>query len=95
MTAFPGPCFSALCGVCVPLNLYAARRRSELPLSAQEVHRTRTSAMTWAGSAGIGLLSALIAKALPPPRTPFAGSCYALLGIWIPLFGRRRLRAAP
>lgn len=51
--------------------------------------------MTWAGSAGIGLLSALIAKALPPPRTPFAGSCYALLGIWIPLFGRRRLRAAP
>jgi hypothetical protein len=90
MFVFLGLGFVALCAVFVMLNGYAARRRSELRLSAGELYSTRTAAGVWAGSALIGLLSVLIALIVPPPWVPYSGFVYLLLGLWIPLFARGR-----
>ena len=89
---FMGLCFAALCGVFMLLNLYALRRRKEILLTGHEAMRTKHSAITWAGSAVIALLSVLAAMLLPEPWIPFAGFTYALLGVWIPISERRGFR---
>lgn len=92
MFVFLGLGFAALCTVFLLLNLYAARRQSELRLSSGELYSTRTAAGTWAGSASIGLLSGFAALTVPPSWLPFCGFLYLLLGLWIPLFARWRAK---
>lgn len=95
MFVFLGACFASLCLVFAWFNLYAIQRRRELLLSPRETYSTKTAALTWAGSAAIGVASVAAALSLPPPWTPFAGFCYALLGAWIPLFAAYRTSGRP
>lgn len=95
MFVFLGACVSSLCLVFAWFNLYAFKRRRELLLSPRETYSTKTAALTWTGSAAIGAASIGAALSLPPPWTPFAGFCYALLGVWIPLFAAYRARRRP
>ena len=92
---FLGAGFASLCAVFALFYAYAARQRVALRLDPAELHATRTAAVTWAGSAAVGLVSAAAAVALPGPWTPFAGFAYVLVGLWISAFARWRARGGP
>lgn len=95
MFIFLGAGFTALCAVFALLYAYAARRHEALRLDPGERYATQTAALTWAGSAVVGVVSALAAVALPGPWTPFAGFAYLGVGVWISAFSRWRARARP
>lgn len=84
MFVFLGSGFTTLCVVFVTLYRYAIRRRSELRLNEFEIHESATFALTWAGSAAIGVLSIVLALTLPDRLLPFAGFAYVLVGGWVP-----------
>lgn len=95
MFVFMGTCFAVLCGVFALFYAWAGRRAEPLRLSDAERFDTRSARVTWTGSALVGLLSAGLAVALPPPWTPFAGFAYGLLGVWVPVFNNWRWRRRP
>jgi hypothetical protein len=86
MFVFLGTGFIALCLVFAAMYYYAFACRRVLRLNEYEQHGTASSAMVWAGSAGIGLLSIILALSLPDRMMPLAGFAYFLLGAWVPGF---------
>lgn len=69
------------------LNLHAWRQRDDLQLSPAECIGTRVEIGTWGILFIAGLLSTVLAAALPD-AFPIAGWAYAPLGIVIPLYQR-------
>lgn len=80
--------FIAMSSAIVLLNLHAWRKRDVLQLDETERHATRSEVGAWSILTGAGVVSTLIAGAFPH-AIPTAGWAYALLGIVMPLYGRR------
>lgn len=86
--------FIAMSSAITLLNLHAWRKRDVLELDAVERQATRFELGAWTILISAGVLSTTIAAAFPH-AIPTAGWAYALLGIVMPLYGRRaRMRAA-
>ncbi len=92
MFVFIGIGFATLCLVFKLLYARARRRADELRLSGAERYRARTVEILWLGCALLGLPAIAAALAAPDGLVPFSGFVYALIGIWIPWFSRRRDR---
>ena len=85
MFIFLGIGFIALCLVFVQMYRYAARLKIELLLNEYELFESRTLAVMWSGAAGIGLISVILALALPRPLVPYSIVAFLLLAAWFPL----------
>jgi hypothetical protein len=85
--------FAAVFGILALLYWNADRKRGALELDARETLLTEHSLYENLGVAGIGLLSALIAHALPIARSGLAGFIYFLIPVYATgcgmYFGRR------
>jgi len=78
------------------LTWHAWRQRDALELNEVECELTRISITSWLIMAGVGTASIVISLLAPPHWYGAPGWAYAMLGIIMPLFGRRagrRLRA--
>jgi len=95
MFIFLGLGFIALCLVFVQMYRYAARLKLELLLNEHELFESRNRAVVWSGAAGIGLVSVILAIALPKQLVPYSGFTYAFLGGWFPLARLWRNSSAP
>ena len=95
MFVFLGLGFIALCLVFVQMYRYAASLRVELLLNKYEHFESQTLAIMWAGAAGIGLISVILATTLPTPLVPYSGFAFSLLAAWFPLARLWRNRSAP
>ncbi len=95
MFVFLGCGFVAFCVVFLLMYRHAIVRKNELRLNEFEIYKTQTSALIWSGSAVIGVISIVFALTFPLQLMPFAGFGYALMGIWIPLAVRYRVRTQP
>lgn len=84
-----GAGFCAMCGSLLLLNLHAWRQRDALSLDALERFDTRSEIVAWAMVGGAGVLSVLVALLVPARWAGLPGWCYALLGVVMPLYGRR------
>lgn len=88
--------FIALAVEIVLLNLRAWRLRRALRLNALERALTRTELIGWCLPVGVGLLSLIFALTLPPKHIGWAGWCYFLMSLVIPLYRitqKKKLRA--
>lgn len=85
--------FIAMSSAIALLNLHAWRRRAVLELDLAERQATRAELGAWTILIGTGVLSTIIAAAFPH-AIPTAGWAYALLGVLMPLYGRRARRRA-
>lgn len=85
MFVFLGLGFIALCLVFVQMYRYAARLKVELLLNRHEYFESQTLAIMWVGAACIGLISVILATALPSELVPYSGFAFSLLGVWFPL----------
>jgi len=85
--------FIAMSSAIALLNLHAWRRRDVLELDMVERQATRAELGAWTILIAAGVLSTIIAAAFPH-AIPTAGWAYALLGIVMPLYGRRARRRA-
>jgi uncharacterized membrane protein len=74
------------------MGAHALRLRDELELNEVEVVMTRGLIGTHAIQASVGVLSAVLALALPDPVQGTAGFAYMLLPIIHPIFGRIEAR---
>ncbi len=82
--------FAGIFALFLLLHLHAYYRREELELNDVEVHDTRSAMILYAAYVGIGLVSTLIAVALPPRMIGWAGWTYFLLGPVSGFIGARR-----
>ncbi|MEZ5331103.1 MAG: TMEM175 family protein [Thermoanaerobaculia bacterium] len=87
-----GAGFCAMCATLVLLNLHAWRRRDELGLDPVERFDTRAEIAAWTLVGSAGLLSIAVALFVPARWAGLPGWCYSLLGIVMPLVGRRNSR---
>lgn len=87
-----GAGFCAMCATLVLLNLHAWHRRRELGLNALERFDTRAEIVAWTLVGAAGLLSIAVALFVPTRWAGLPGWCYSLLGIVMPLVGRRSSR---
>lgn len=74
---------------------HAFSKRASLDLNEREVYETRTEIQGWSLITGAGVVSILIALAVPENWIPVAGWIYALLGIIMPVHGHLRGRRRP
>lgn len=81
--------FVAMCATLVLLNVHAWRLREELDLNVVERIDTLGEIGTWLILGGVGLLSVMLALAVPAGWVGLPGWAYMLLPILMPLFGRR------
>lgn len=95
MFVFLGIGFIALCLVFVLMYRYAATLAQELRLNVSEVHEALTVQIMWLGAAGIGLMSVVLALALPARFVPYSGFVFFLLGPWFPFVRYLRLKSRP
>lgn len=93
--AIYGVGFTAMAGAIVLLNLHAWRMREALGLDALERHETRGTIGAWLILSTAGLLSIVVAVLAPPSMAGLPGWVYGLLGIVMPLYGRRMDRLRP
>jgi uncharacterized membrane protein len=87
--------FAAVFILLALLYVHAYRSRTELGLEALQVYETRAGILLYLGTAGVGVLSAILALALPE-QTSIAGFSYFLIAVPSALTGRmvgRRRRA--
>ena len=77
--------FFAFAGCLVLLYLAAWRARQALGLSDAERYLTLADISGWSIISMTGLVSAVLALALPEPMSPWSGMTYAWLGIAMPL----------
>jgi len=82
-----GAGFSTLAGLLVVLHGLALRRRNTLLLSPLEVFQTKGEMIGWSIAAATGLVSTLLAIALPEDMAPAAGFVYWSLAVSLPSFG--------
>jgi hypothetical protein len=82
-----GAGFVAIFGVLALLYLHAYRKRADLALSPLEVFDTRESIQGTLLNMSVGLISLAIAAFGGPRASPWAGWCYALLGVFSSLHG--------
>ncbi len=92
MFVFLGCGFIAFCIVFLLMYRHALARTDELRLNEFEIYQTQTAALIWSGSAVVGVMSIVLALAVPPQLMPFAGLTYLLLGVWIPFAINYRAR---
>lgn len=81
--------FTLLCLLLAGMFAHALRRADELELSELERHDTRGSIVEWSVVGGVGLLSFVLALALPPSALGIPGWVYMLLPVVMPIFGMR------
>jgi len=74
------------------LYAWTRRRADPLRLSSSERFRARTVELIWLGFAVIGVISVILALAVPDAWVPFSGFAYLLTAAWGPWVGRRRDR---
>ena len=92
-----GAGFTTLAGLLVILFLAAYRRRQSLGLNALEVLDTRADAIGWGVVTATGIVSTILAAALPDELSPLSGFVYWTLIVSMPLFGvwvRKRRRVS-
>jgi len=88
--------FIALALEIVLLNLRAWRLRRALQLNALERTLTQMEVMGWCIPVGVGTLSLVFALTLPPDKLGWAGWCYFLMSLLVPLYRitrKKKLRA--
>jgi len=95
MFVFLGIGFMALCIVFILMYRYAASRKDELRLSEAELHEVRSVELVWSGVAVIGLISIILARALPLAYVPFSGFAFMLIAAWVPWIRMRRNNSSP
>jgi uncharacterized membrane protein len=87
--------FIALAFEIVLLNLRAWRLRRALRLNAVERALTKMECIGWCIPIGVGTLSLVFALTLPPHQIRWAGWCYFLMALLVPLYRitrRKKLR---
>jgi uncharacterized membrane protein len=80
--------FTAMSTAIALLNVHAWRQRVALQLDELERHSARAEIGAWLILIAVGITSTLIAATFPG-ALPTAGWAYALLGVAMPLYGRR------
>ena len=95
MFLFLGAGLGTLCFIFFLMYRHAMSRRDILRLDDIEYYLTETWSIVWLGSVGVCAFSMLVAIVLEGPWIPFAGFCYALLGVWIPWAFRYRAGNQP
>jgi uncharacterized membrane protein len=91
--------FIAMCASIILLNLHAWRLRETLHLNELERFDTKAEIGAWLIVGGAGVLSIIVALALPPSLAGLPGFAYMLLAFVMPVYGmvggrRRRAIAA-
>ena len=94
--------FTIMSATLVLLNRHAWNLRDVLQLDTLERHETRAATGAWVILMLSGILSTITAVVLPPSFVGMPGWAYALLGVAMPLYGKRMnsrrqeiLRGAP
>ena len=82
--------FAGIFALLFLLHMHAYNRREELELNEVEMHDTRSMMIMYGAYVVIGLVSAVIAVAVPPSKVGFAGWTYFLLGPVSGFIGARR-----
>jgi hypothetical protein len=88
--------FIALALEIVLLNLRAWRLRRALQLNALERTLSQMEVIGWCIPVSVGTLSLALALTLPPDQIRWAGWCYFLMSLLVPLYriiSRKKLRA--
>ena len=76
--------FTTLSATILLLYIESLRRREELALTPLEVYETRSGVYIWLVMVVVGVIAAVLAKALPPRAAVFSGFAYWLLAVLIP-----------
>ena len=90
-----GAGFVMCCLLVAVLNIHAYRQRTMLGLSSLETHIAVSEYLAWIIVGGVGLLSMLLAIALPERLIPLAGWAYGVLPFVMWGFSVMRARSAP
>jgi hypothetical protein len=86
--------FIALALEIVLLNLRAWRLRRALQLNALERTLTQMEVIGWCTPVGVGSLSLVFALTLPPEKIGWAGWCYFLMSLLVPLYRITRKKSS-
>lgn len=84
--------FTIMAATLVLLNRHAWNLRDTLGLDALERHETRAALGAWFILMLAGILSTILALVLPPTFVGVPGWMYAMLGIAMPIYGKRMSR---
>lgn len=90
-----GTAYVALSAMIAVLYWHALRMKEQLALNELETFDSQTDKMTWTLNVGVGLVSIVLAIALPDMLVATAGMWYAVLGIVMPWYAIRRDKARP